>query len=110
MGSLGCGLCDKVTELTGNLTPEDIKVIKSCLSAQFNTQISNIFKLNSSNNISLCSECAFLLREMERVKVLVDLVNSHLDDLVSKFKGQFCGGKPKSLQRAGVENNCHNNE
>jgi len=99
MDSLGCGLCDKRTGLSANLTLEDIRVIRSCLvnSQVHNTQIPNIFESDSSPNISFCPECEFLLREMKRVKVLVDLVDSHLDELVSKFKVQ-CKGKSKSTK------------
>jgi len=94
-GCGGCGLCGSGNSPMTNFTLEEFEIIQPILSSLVTSDCeptaNNFFdwtELNCSQ-AAFCSDCQTLLREMKRLKVLVKLVTSQLEAIVSKVKVKY---------------------
>jgi len=97
-GGGGCGLCGTETSSSSakNLTAKEFETINEILTS-FNSSSDDSTTNNPGFNwagleysqVVFCADCHCLLQEMKRLQVLVKLVSSQLDAVVSKVRVNY---------------------
>jgi len=92
-GGGGCGLCGSENSTTTNLTLEEFEIIYPILSSSLTSDLTTNHCCDwtsvNCHQVFFCPHCQSLLKEMKRLKVLVQLVTSQLDDIVAKVKVKY---------------------